>query len=895
MGTKLRILCLHGHRQDAEIFSQRIEKLTRRLKPWAEFTFVDAPFELPLEDGQSVAMRSWLSDEGCRDGVPDDDLAAACAAIRSAGGNYYDGMVGFSQGGALAAYLAASRHTQPQHVPSLQGLKFLVVAGAFALPGFPRSVPADMPSLHIMSPQDTAVSLAASQDLAKLFRAAQAHTHEQGHAVPMRASDIDVYRAFFLEHSRDASLQLGPGGGEATEEQREELEAIQAIFMDDVLECVFAVPSVSIAVRDTPAGPNVTVSFVLPRGYPETGLPMIKLTGLLPALNAACSEALQAEAEVHEGCAMLFQLVNCAREWLLANATARGVAVGEGQGATSNAAEVVGIVEGGEDFGERSTIVQWLARGEEEEDVVGAEVVREWIRAATQEAVLCADAAWGGEERGKGGLWKFVVGLVGKPSAGKSTLFNALVRPTREEDEAKVGAFPFTTIDPNLGQGAHSVAAPASASDVADGAAPSWGLAGTGERMLPVQVLDVAGLVPGAYRGRGRGNAFLNDLCQADVLIHVLDASGMSDPGGNEVGTAAGAGGEGQGGEEGGEEQGHGPVGDVEWVREEIHRWIYNNIKSKWPSVVRLGIARLVDLLSGYQQPRALAIHALARAGLHMGREDARENPEAVLARFTARDLHRVVAHFLRARFPMVLACNKAEQPQAVAHIAAIREAFPLEPIVPMSARSEVALTRLQRAGDAVYSAGASAPEGVRASDSCGAASGEALEGVVQALTASPVLGGSTGVLAAVNMAVRLRSPVYVFPVAILESCECEGPVPRDLAMEGGGVRGGWLVGGRGAGSAGGVLRDCMMLRPGSTVMDVYECLKRPPWGLVAGDFVRAEMRVLSAAREEGEGAGGEGARDGGVERRPLKKTELVRNGTVLKVFTNRKTQWQSK
>ena len=107
METKLRILCLHGHRQDAEIFSQRLEKLTRRLEPWAEFTFVDAPFELPLEDGQSVAMRSWLSDEGCRDSVPDEDLAAACAAIRSAGGDHYDGMVGFSQGGALAAYLAA--------------------------------------------------------------------------------------------------------------------------------------------------------------------------------------------------------------------------------------------------------------------------------------------------------------------------------------------------------------------------------------------------------------------------------------------------------------------------------------------------------------------------------------------------------------------------------------------------------------------------------------------------------------------------------------------------------------------------------------------------------------------------------------------------------------------
>ena len=53
--------------------------------------------------------------------------------------------------------------------------------------------------------------------------------------------------------------------------------------------------------------------------------------------------------------------------------------------------------------------------------------------------------------------------------------------------------------------------------------------------MVPVQVLDVAGLVPGAYRGRGHGNAFLNDLCGADVLIHVIDASGATDAGGNAI------------------------------------------------------------------------------------------------------------------------------------------------------------------------------------------------------------------------------------------------------------------------------------------------------------------------------------------------------------------------
>ena len=81
-------------------------------------------------------------------------------------------------------------------------------------------------------------------------------------------------------------------------------------------------------------------------------------------------------------------------------------------------------------------------------------------------------------------------------------------------------------------------------------------------------------------------------------------------------------------------------------------------------------------------------------------------------------------------------------------------------------------------------------------------------------------LGGSTGVLEAINRAVSLRQPIYVFPVANLESGACEGPSPGDQAMQGGGVRGGWQPA-PSSGAGGAVLRDCMMLRPGATVFEV--------------------------------------------------------------------------
>jgi ribosome-binding ATPase YchF (GTP1/OBG family) len=46
---------------------------------------------------------------------------------------------------------------------------------------------------------------------------------------------------------------------------------------------------------------------------------------------------------------------------------------------------------------------------------------------------------------------------------------------------------------------------------------------------------DVAGLVPGAWEGKGKGNRFLNDLLDADVLIHIIDISGTTNEKGEEV------------------------------------------------------------------------------------------------------------------------------------------------------------------------------------------------------------------------------------------------------------------------------------------------------------------------------------------------------------------------
>ena len=148
---------------------------------------------------------------------------------------------------------------------------------------------------------------------------------------------------------------------------------------------------------------------------------------------------------------------------------------------------------------------------------------------------------------------------------------------------------PFTTIDPNIGfclVPAPKGTCPEENVDAASletlNVGSSHGRDNLGRRLLPVLLKDVAGLVPGAYQGRGRGNKFLNDLTDATVLVHVVDASGSADSEGNVVG----------------EDEGEHfvqktlkpqPLEDLSWIRNELLEWVYHNLLHKWDSISRKG------------------------------------------------------------------------------------------------------------------------------------------------------------------------------------------------------------------------------------------------------------------------------------------------------------------
>ena len=150
------------------------------------------------------------------------------------------------------------------------------------------------------------------------------------------------------------------------------------------------------------------------------------------------------------------------------------------------------------------------------------------------------------------------VGIVGKPNVGKSTFFNACTM-----GHAEIANYPFTTIDSNIGVAYVTSQCPCKELNLKCNPQNSQCMNGT--RLIPVKIIDVAGLVPGASEGRGLGNKFLDDISRAKVLIHVVDASGSTDEEGRscKIGT-------------------HDPLEDIKFLENEIDSWFFNILHKNW-------------------------------------------------------------------------------------------------------------------------------------------------------------------------------------------------------------------------------------------------------------------------------------------------------------------------
>ncbi len=199
------------------------------------------------------------------------------------------------------------------------------------------------------------------------------------------------------------------------------------------------------------------------------------------------------------------------------------------------------------------------------------------------------------------------IGLVGKPNAGKSTFFTAATSAT-----AQIGDYPFTTIDKNVGIA--YVRKPCPSKELGLEPNPNNSLSVDGIRFIPIEVIDVAGLVPGAHEGKGMGNKFLDDLRQADVLIQIVDCSGTTDLEGNTV-------------------EGADPLDEIKFLEDELHHWIGEIVVRNWSRSARAVEAGekienfLSERLAGLKFTREQVILSLRKAKIskpvmHWGSEE---------------------------------------------------------------------------------------------------------------------------------------------------------------------------------------------------------------------------------------------------------------------------------
>ncbi len=268
------------------------------------------------------------------------------------------------------------------------------------------------------------------------------------------------------------------------------------------------------------------------------------------------------------------------------------------------------------------------------------------------------------------------VGIVGKPSCGKTSFTNAACMT-----EFKVGSYPFTTIEANVG--VTHVRTPCACRDFEVTDNPKNSICVDGVRLVPVKLIDVAGLVPGAHEGRGMGNQFLDDLSQADVLIHIVDASGALDSEGQEVDAGT-----------------HDPVDDVKFLEDEITEWMHAIIVKDWRRIssrVRTEGAKLDELLlaklSGLQITRGHILKAIRKSGLTAGTAD----------KWTDDEIREFVDILRKIAKPIIIAANKIDRPNAEENLKRLRETFPDYLVVPVSALAEKALKDLDNKGVIKY------------------------------------------------------------------------------------------------------------------------------------------------------------------------------------------------
>lgn len=318
------------------------------------------------------------------------------------------------------------------------------------------------------------------------------------------------------------------------------------------------------------------------------------------------------------------------------------------------------------------------------------------------------------------------IGLAGKPNAGKSTFFKASTMA-----DVDIANYPFTTINANHGVSYVRVDCPCKEKE------KECGKCTDGIRLVPIDIIDVAGLVPDAHKGKGLGNTFLDELRQAQAIIHVIDASGGTDEEGNPLAVGA-----------------HDPLEDVTFLNREITMWLYGILERNWFKLSRKIQAEglklelvLADQLAGAGITESHVNAALIETGL----------VRVEHVKWTEADMIRLCEALERISKPMLIAANKADiaPPENLKKLKQLKKR-----VVSTSAAAELALRAAAKSGAIRYTPGDKKFEILDAN--LNAKQEKGLEALQKLLETK----GGTGVQECINRTVfELLDLIVVYPV----------------------------------------------------------------------------------------------------------------------------------
>src|ERR671932_153201 len=325
-----------------------------------------------------------------------------------------------------------------------------------------------------------------------------------------------------------------------------------------------------------------------------------------------------------------------------------------------------------------------------------------------------------------------LIGLIGKANVGKSTFFNAAT-----ELSAQAANYPFTTIRPNLGVSYARVKCVCREFGVQDN--PVHSMCVDGNRFIPIKLIDVAGLVPGAHNGRGLGNKFLDDARQADVLIHVVDASASTDSEGKSVPLGTGD-----------------PLYDVKFVEDEFDLRLASIISKDWNKLAReveSQTQKLENMLSkrltGLAIEETHIVKALEETGLR--------SKKATL--WKEGDLFNFCKKLRATAKPIVIVANKADLHTAENIIIKLKS-LGLD-VIPCIAEAEILLRRATKKGFLHYLPGDNS-----FIIKSGVILNEPQKKALDAIYSLIAKYGSTGVQEAINLACfKVLKLIVVYPV----------------------------------------------------------------------------------------------------------------------------------